>query len=978
MDSQRDDSSERERRVADVLADYFAAVESGRAPDRQALLAQHPELAAELAEYFEQQERFDRLVEPLRPVAAAAEATGHADATASLAPEGHEAGPRELGGTTHAGLGTTAPDAGTPPPPGGTPSTDGGGDDPPRGARVRYFGDYELLGVLGRGGMGVVYRARQRSLNRLVAVKMIKAGAWAGAEEVRRFRNEAEAVANLDHPGIVPIHEVGEHRRRHYFSMKLVEGPSLAERLADYAADPRKAAEVVATIARAVHHAHQRGILHRDLKPSNILLDAQGRPHVTDFGLARRIETNGELSQSGSVVGTPSYMSPEQAEGHRGSITTATDVYGLGAILYAVLTGRPPFQADSVLDILQQVREHAPDAPSCRNPGIDRDLEVICLKCLEKDPRRRYDSAAAVADDLERYLRVEPILARPISPLTRVAMWGRRKPGLAALSGALVVALFAGFAGVTWQWRETVHQRNLLAIEQQKTVKERDLKEAQRKAAVAAEQAARVEKTKAEAINKFLIDDLLYQADPGNNPVGNKVTLLQVLDRAAARVERAFPGQPEVEATVRYTIGETYRGLNEFAKAESYYRKAFELRRGALGAEHPDTLKVVNQLGDTLWLLEGRFDEGVALMRQNLETCRRVLGAEHPVSLEAVSMLAFLLQGSQPAEAEALYRRDLDAIRRVWGDHGITLGALRGFGLLLQGQDKLSEAEAIHRERWEIALRTYGRDHPITQSPMFDLLGVLPAQGKRIEAESLARQVLEIRRRVYGPNDSEMRAALEALARFLKDQGRLDEAEPLFREEVETLRRSPPDIHSWESDWKLAATLRDLSEVLSRLGKLREARSTLLEAESQWRKAVATRRTLPGDEWRLPFMLRSFGGVLTELGKASEAEPLFREALAIWRRRYPPDHPRSGLVTAIAEVSLGRCLTALKRYGEAESLLLSAYQALQPHAAREPGPRREALDGIVMLYEAWGKPEQALVWRLKRMDADFPDGAFAR
>jgi serine/threonine-protein kinase len=193
MDSYSDDSSEREHHVADVLAGYFAAVESGRAPDRQALLAQHPELAAELAEYFEQQERFDRLVEPLRPVAAVVETTGHADATASLAPEGHEAGPRELGGPTHTGVATTAPDGGPPSPPGGTPST--GGDDPPRGTKVRYFGDYELLGELGRGGMGVVYRARQRSLNRLVAVKMIKAGTWAGAEEVRRFRNAVSDVS---------------------------------------------------------------------------------------------------------------------------------------------------------------------------------------------------------------------------------------------------------------------------------------------------------------------------------------------------------------------------------------------------------------------------------------------------------------------------------------------------------------------------------------------------------------------------------------------------------------------------------------------------------------------------------------------------------------------------------------------------------------------------------------------------------------
>src|SRR5262245_22593143 len=360
MPLEPEDSNEQRRRVADVLAEYYAAVEAGEAPDQQAVMAQHPDLAAELAEYFEAQDRFARLVEPVRSVVVGAETTAPAQASATLGSEAPGAvGSSTLGSLAAADAGTSAIEAA-----GGLASTDlpgaisppnGDGADPPRGTKVRYFGDYELIQVLGRGGMGVVYKARQRSLNRLVAVKMIKAGHWASADEVRRFHNEAEAVANLDHPGIVPIHEVGEHRRRHYFSMKLIEGPSLADRLADYAADPRQAARVVATIARAVHHAHQRGILHRDLKPSNILLDAAGQPHVTDFGLARRIEPSAEFSASGSVVGTPSYMSPEQAEGHRGTITTATDVYGLGAILYVALTGKPPFQADSVLETLNHV-----------------------------------------------------------------------------------------------------------------------------------------------------------------------------------------------------------------------------------------------------------------------------------------------------------------------------------------------------------------------------------------------------------------------------------------------------------------------------------------------------------------------------------------------------------------------------------------------------------------------------------------------
>jgi WD40 repeat protein len=301
--------------------------------------------------------------------------------------------------------------------------------------------------------MGVVYKAKQLSLNRLVALKMIRAGLWAGDDEVRRFQNEAEAVANLDHPRIVTIHEVGQYEGYHYFSMRLVEGPSLEKVLDQYAADPLRAARLVSEVARAVHHAHQRGILHRDLKPSNILLDREGRPHVTDFGLAKKLQGSGALSVSGSIVGTPQYMSPEQASGSRQGVTTATDVYGLGALLYAALTGRPPFQADSVVETLRQVQEKVVGPPSQVNRKVDRDLETICLKCLEKDPRKRYGSADGLADDLERYLRGEPILARRTGPVELVVKWARRRPAIAALWGLVILVSVLGLGGVFWQWK---------------------------------------------------------------------------------------------------------------------------------------------------------------------------------------------------------------------------------------------------------------------------------------------------------------------------------------------------------------------------------------------------------------------------------------------------------------------------------------------------------------------------------------------
>jgi WD40 repeat protein/tRNA A-37 threonylcarbamoyl transferase component Bud32 len=306
-------------------------------------------------------------------------------------------------------------------------------------------GDYELESEIARGGMGVVYKARQKSLNRIVAVKMILAGQLASAEEVRRFLAEAENAASLDHPNIVPIHEVGSHGGQPYFSMKLIEGGHLGQRLYEFTSDPKAAARLIATAARVVHYAHQRGILHRDLKPANILLDSQRQPHITDFGLAKRIQGDAGRTQTGVIVGTPCYMSPEQVAGQSKSLTTAVDVYALGAILYELLTGRPPFKAATPLDILLQVMHDEPVPPGKLRPRLDADVETICLHCLRKEPQRRYDSALAVAEDLERWLAGEPIQVRRPGGWQRAVKWVRRKPARAALAAVSIVAMLALF-----------------------------------------------------------------------------------------------------------------------------------------------------------------------------------------------------------------------------------------------------------------------------------------------------------------------------------------------------------------------------------------------------------------------------------------------------------------------------------------------------------------------------------------------------
>jgi WD40 repeat protein len=439
--SQPPDSS-REQRVNEAIAAYLQALESGQAPDRDDFLRRHADVAAELRSFFADQDA-------VLPGAARSRAPDTETATVG---------------------------------PGGRPA-------PEAGEMVRYFGDYELLEELGRGGMGVVFKARQSSLNRVVALKMILSGQLAGPDDLARFQIEARAAANLDHPNILPLYEVGQHDGLPYYSMKLIEGGSLAGRLVRLPGQRGEAARLVAALARAVHHAHQRGIVHRDLKPANVLLDDGGVPYVTDFGLAKLIgpgavSADAPATRSGAIVGTPSYMAPEQAEARK-DLTVAVDVYALGAILYECLTGQPPFREATPLDTILAVLHQEPARPRQLAPGVDRDLEVICLKCLEKLPGSRYASAAELADDLERWLRGEPIAARPAGAVERGLRWARRRPALAGLVGmAAALLLVVGVGGLVLAQRERAARQVEEDLRQQ-AVEERNIAQEERNKAVA-------------------------------------------------------------------------------------------------------------------------------------------------------------------------------------------------------------------------------------------------------------------------------------------------------------------------------------------------------------------------------------------------------------------------------------------------------------------------------------------------------------
>ena len=324
--------------------------------------------------------------------------------------------------------------------------------EPP--AELPRIPGYDVQALLGYGGMGIVYKARDLRLNRPVAIKMLLAGAYARPEERERFFREAEAAAGLRHPNIVQVYDLGDHDSWPYFSLEFVEGGTLAQKLGGMPQPVRQAATLVITLAGAVEVAHQGGIIHRDLKPANVLLSADGTPKISDFGLARRLDGGAALTLSGAAVGTPSYMAPEQAQGNTRAIGPALDIYSLGAILYKLLTGRPPFRAETASETEFQVITQEPVPPSRLNAKVPRDIETICLKCLEKDPARRYATAAELAADLERFLNDEPIRARPVRIFGRMNRWAKRNPAPAGLLSALVLTGLFAFSAIFWQWRK--------------------------------------------------------------------------------------------------------------------------------------------------------------------------------------------------------------------------------------------------------------------------------------------------------------------------------------------------------------------------------------------------------------------------------------------------------------------------------------------------------------------------------------------
>ena len=496
------------------------------------------------------------------------------------------------------------------------------------------FGDYELLEEIARGGMGVVYKALQKKANRIVALKMILSGQHASEEELQRFRSEAEAAALLDHPHIVPIFDVGEQNGQPYFSMGYVDGESLQSKLREGPLPSKEAAGIVKTVSQAIASAHDHGVIHRDLKPSNVLIDKSGNPRVTDFGLAKQIESDSNLTATGQVMGTPSYMPPEQASGDLAKIDARSDVYSLGAVLYALLTGRPPFQSANMIETLRQVTDDAPVEPRMLNPAVDQDLETICLKCLEKDPARRYQQASELSEELSRYLEGKPIVARSITRIERVWRWCKRKPLVAGSLLAAVASLLIGMALSIY-----------FAVLAQQRAKH-------------AEQGTRVALTALETMIDKLQNDL--RSIPGAQEVRRDLlkealVSLQTVSgevQTQSRVDRDT-AVALVDLAILFEEFGDEQGLDSNALAESNFRTATEIFRELVSPDEQD----VSLLRDQSWAL-AQF--GSFYLDRN-----RVADAKEPLE-QALAIRRHILSIA-PDDIQLQFRLTLSLAD--WGDY---------------------------------------------------------------------------------------------------------------------------------------------------------------------------------------------------------------------------------------------------------------------------------------------------------------------
>ena len=829
-----------------------------------------------------------------------------------------------------------------------------------------------MLERIGEGGFGVVYVAEQKEpVKRRVALKLIKLG-MDTRQVVARFEAERQALALMDHPNIAKVLDAGATEAgRPYFVMELVRGVKLTDYCDQNSLPTRQRLELFIQVCQAIQHAHQKGIIHRDIKPSNILVtlhDGVPVPKVIDFGIAKA--TQQELTdktiytQLQQFIGTPAYMSPEQAEMSGLDIDTRSDIYSLGVLLYELLTGRTPFDAKELMSqgieaMRRTIREKEPIRPSTRLAtlkaeeltttanrrsveasrlaGLLRgDLDWIVMKCLEKDRTRRFETANGLAFDLRRHLNNEPVLARPPSAGYRFQKLLRRNRVMASAGFLVVTAVLAG---------------TVVSVVQTLRAK-RELHRA-----LAAEARAQMEKANAQAALHFIQDEVLSQASPGYQ-ADRDLKVRTLLDRVAERLDRATGNQPVVEASIRQTLGSIYTELGDYAKAIENYDGALQLQRQQLGEDHADTLRSLYGLAMAYWW-SGGMAKAEELSRSGLERSTRVLGEKHPLTLQfrdaraATQMLTGELSGP---ETEAVLMKALQVDREVFGpDDPRTLRVVYMFGVGSYLHFLDAKAAPLLADALERSTRALGERHPQTAGLMTGLAVAFANLNQLEQAEATTTRCLELRRSILGEEHPLTIASTLMLARVYVLQGRLDKADAVTDRVLELSRN-----RELETSPFLLWHFGSLGWHYLEQGDLVHA-STLCELAMQ-----GARRKPDANPMAIPRVIAQLGAVRLAQQKYVEAEGLLRDGLGFAKKHWP----NSGYYFYVMNL-LGSSLAGQAKFVEAEPLLLESCQELQLAQVSMPpylNPKRrvtESFARLVQLYEAWGKPTQAAEWKKK-------------
>lgn len=831
---------------------------------------------------------------------------------------------------------------------------------PPSPAALPSLPNFEILRELGRGGMGVVYLARQVSLNRLVALKVVLAAAHAGPEDLTRFQREAEAVAQLQHPHIVQIYEVGWHDGLPYCALEYVPGGNLERYVNHRPQPPHEAAQLVARLAEAVHCAHQAGIIHRDLKPANVLLVesppadttpapsylSRVTPKITDFGLAKRLDQGSGQTRSGDILGTPSYMAPEQAAGKIEQVGPAADQYALGAILYELLTGRPPFVGFTPMETMLQVLTQEVIPPSQLLRGVPRDLETICLKCLRKDPKQRYATVQALAEDLGRFVRGEPIVARPVGRVERVWKWSRRYP---AAAGLVVVTTLAAVLASGLAWWAVAAEATAAA--------ERDQKEAQWQRAEAAVLAERQAKEMAEQHLAYakkgtaILGSVFAGLDPKAN-YGSVAEFRQALQRnlakAAAELEAGAISDPLAVAEMQTTLGNSLLGLGDYSLAITVLEKARATREQRLGLNHVDCQVTISNLAGA-YVAAGKFPQAIQLWHQLHKIQVAQQGSDHTETLKTLNNLGMAYQLSgRLAEAIPLLEEVYNVQVRVLGrDHEDTLTTMNNLGMAYYSSDRLSEAIQFFEQVREGRVKKLGIDHPTSLTVTNNLAGAYWGVGRLKEATRLLEQVRDYRTKILGPDHPETLSTLNNLAVVYQVSGQLPEAILIFEQVRDTVTSKLGADHPHTLN-----SLNNLALAYQAAGRLSEA----IQVLEHIRDAMVTK--LGPEHLDTLTSLENLALAYISAGRTSEAIALLQQVRQVIKTQLGINHPRySNVLLSLAG--------AFFKAGQVDQALPLFEEAAQGVAKRQfQDPRAEKIiSTTITAYEKANQYDKAEAWQ---------------